>query len=81
MALLAASSYDRNSKNEHNLTSCTVNLTKQHYEEVIEEVSVLRKIVLSRADKPDKKSRVYQLNFHLFPLSTVSKTVRGSLTQ
>jgi uncharacterized protein (TIGR02147 family) len=81
MALLAASSYDRNSKNEHNLTSCTVNLTKQHYEEVIEDVSVLRKIVLSRADKPDKKSRVYQLNFHLFPLSTVSKTVRGSLTQ
>jgi uncharacterized protein (TIGR02147 family) len=69
VACLAAGSYDRNPKNEHNLTGCTLNLTKEHFDELVSEISFFRKRALSMADEPKLTSRVYQLNIQLFPVS------------
>ncbi len=69
MAALASGSYDRNEKSEHNISSCTVNLSKAHFEDLIKELAELRRKTLLLAQDPSATSRVYQLNLQLFPVS------------
>jgi len=69
MAALAAESYDRNLKNEHNITSCTLILTKDHFHELASNISDFRKKAMSMADEAQDASRIYQMNIQLFPLS------------
>ena len=69
VACLAAGSYDRNPKDEHNITGCTLNLTKEHFNELVTEISEFRKRAMSMADEAQNTSRVYQLNIQLFPVS------------
>jgi len=68
-ARLAAGSYDRNPKNEHNITGVTLTMTKAHFDEMVEEISDFRKRALALADTAQSGSRVYQLNIQLFPVS------------
>jgi uncharacterized protein (TIGR02147 family) len=68
-ALLAAESFDRHTRNERTITSCTVTLSEEHFQMLKREIADLRKKALELALAPDKTNRVYQLNFHIFPLS------------
>jgi len=69
MACLAAGSYDRLQKTEHNITSCTVNLSKETFDHLVGEIAEFRKRVMAMADEAEPSSRVYQMNFQLFPVS------------
>ena len=69
MACLAAGSYDRIPKNEHNITSCTVNLSKEAFDHLIGQIADFRKRVMAMAGEAKPASRVYQMNFQLFPVS------------
>jgi uncharacterized protein (TIGR02147 family) len=69
MAGLALGSYDRNPKSEHNITGCTINLSREHFEGLIREITDFRTKALSLADTAGNSTRVYQLNMQLFPVS------------
>jgi len=69
VAFLAASSYDRTPKDEHNITGCTVNLSKETFNHTVTEISEFRRRALAIGDNANKSTRVYQLNVQLFPVS------------
>jgi uncharacterized protein (TIGR02147 family) len=68
-ALLAAESFDRHTRQERTITSCTVSLCEEHFQMLKKESADLRKRALELAVEPDSANRVYQLNIHLFPVS------------
>jgi uncharacterized protein (TIGR02147 family) len=72
-AQLAAESFDRHTRQERTITSCTVSLSEEHFQMLKRESADLRKRALELAVEPDGASRVYQLNIHLFPVSKSAK--------
>ena len=68
-AQLAAESFDRHTRQERTITSCTVSLSEEHFQMLKRESADLRKRALELAVEPDSANRVYQLNIHLFPVS------------
>lgn len=69
MALLAAESYDRHTKKERTITSCTVNMSEDRFQDLKREIADFRRRALTLAGDADNSTRVFQLNIQLFPLS------------
>jgi uncharacterized protein (TIGR02147 family) len=76
-ALLAAESFDRHTRQERTITSCTVTLSEVHFQQLKREIADLRQKALELAEAPDKTNRVYQLNLQLFPMSKSAKKEDG----
>jgi len=72
-ARLAAESYNRHARTERTLTSCTVALTEEAFQQLKREAADLRKRALELADDITDQSRVYHLNLHLFPVSRLRR--------
>ena len=72
-AQLAAESFDRHTRQERTITSCTVALSKEQFQMLKRESADLRKQALELAQDPGQSTRVYQLNIHLFPVSKTAK--------
>jgi uncharacterized protein (TIGR02147 family) len=68
-ALLAAESFDRHTRQERTITSCTITLSEEHFQILKREIADLRKKALELAEEPLSKNRVYQMNMQLFPVS------------
>jgi uncharacterized protein (TIGR02147 family) len=77
-ALLAAESFDRHTRQERTITSCTVTLSEGHFQMLKREIADLRKKALELAEEPVSGNRVYQMNVQLFPVSKNIKKA-GSL--
>ena len=68
-ARLAAESFDRHTRKERTITSCTITLSEDHFEMLKREIADLRKKALELAEEPVGSNRVYQMNMQLFPVS------------
>jgi uncharacterized protein (TIGR02147 family) len=71
--LLAAESFDRHKKEERSITSCTLTITEKEFLELKNRLAIFRKKALTLAQDGSSKTRVYQLNLQLFPLSAAEK--------
>jgi uncharacterized protein (TIGR02147 family) len=68
---LAEESFDRHSLKERTITSCTVNISQENFNDLKGEIADLRKKILSLAKNSSSDTRVYQVNLQLFPLSKI----------
>jgi uncharacterized protein (TIGR02147 family) len=73
MAGLAASSYDRSEPDEHNITAVTLSMTKEKFVQLTRETTDYRKRVMALAQDGSKKTKVYQVNIQIFPVSKPPK--------
>jgi uncharacterized protein (TIGR02147 family) len=74
MAQLAAAAMDIVPGEERDMTSCTVNISKKGFDQIKETIAECRKKVMAIAEEDSPAERVYQVNFHLFPVSANNKT-------
>jgi uncharacterized protein (TIGR02147 family) len=72
-AFLAAESFDRHTRQERTITSCTITLSEEHFKFLKQDMADLRKRALELAEEPITGNKVYQVNMQLFP---VSKTIK-----
>lgn len=68
-AYLAAESFDRHTRKERTITSCTITLSENHFQMLKREIADLRKKALELAEEPVATNRVFQMNMQLFPVS------------
>jgi len=68
-ALLASESFDRHTRQERTITSCTITLSEEHFQMLKREIADLRKKALELSEEPASENRVYQMNVQLFPVS------------
>ena len=54
---------------ERNLTETVVGITRENYEQIVEEIKIFRKKILAIATQGEDMERVYCLHTNLFPLS------------
>jgi uncharacterized protein (TIGR02147 family) len=66
---LAKAALDRIPREERLLAATTVSVSKGTFEEIREEVRNFRKRILEMAQRDAKPDRIYQFQFHVFPLS------------
>lgn len=66
---LAKEAIDRFPKSERNLSWMTLSVSPQGFEAIQEELRAFRRRALAIARQDSRASRVYQFNFHVFPLS------------
>jgi len=69
MAKKAAEAMDTIPREERDMTACTINLSKKGFEDVRDVIADCRKKILKIAGAETTTQRVYQMNFHLFPVS------------
>ncbi len=74
MGHLGVESVDRFSSDERNVSGVTLGVNREGYEEIVKELDVCRKKIISIAAKCGKLDQVYRLNLQFFPLS---KKVKG----
>jgi uncharacterized protein (TIGR02147 family) len=77
MAQLAASSYDRCKTDEHNITSVTLSMTKEHLFRLARETTDYRKRLMALAQNGSLKTKVYQVNIQIFPVSRTPRKRRA----
>jgi uncharacterized protein (TIGR02147 family) len=73
MANRAADAMDLIPKEERDMTACTVNISQRGFEQIREAIDECRRKVMAIAEEDSPAERVYQVNFHLFPLSAHEK--------
>jgi uncharacterized protein (TIGR02147 family) len=73
MAQRAAAAMDIIPKEERDMSACTVNISQKGFQQIKEVVDECRKKVLEIAGADVPAERVYQVNFHLFPISAKDK--------
>ncbi|MDB5103397.1 MAG: hypothetical protein JWP91_1086 [Fibrobacteres bacterium] len=66
---LAKSALDNIPKEDRVLAATTVSVSKGTFEEIREETRNFRKRILEMAQRDPKPDRIYQFQFHVFPLS------------
>jgi len=66
---LSAEAIDRFPREERNLSWLTMSLSKESYDEIIEELRAFRRRALDIASHDPNADRVYQFNFQVFPVS------------
>ena len=66
---LAKSALERIPKEDRVLAATTVSVSKDTFEEIREETRAFRKRILEMAQRDPKPDRIYQFQFHVFPLS------------
>lgn len=69
MALLGSSAIDKVPGSERDMTSCTASVSEAGFERIKEEIAECRRRIMAFAEKDSPASRVYQINFHAFPVS------------
>lgn len=69
MIRLAGESLDRFPKDERNITSLTLSINPDIYDEIINRIAELRADLLKMASASEDPSQVVQINFQVFPLS------------
>lgn len=67
---LATESIERFKKDERNISSVTVSLSKAQYLHACSEISKLRETLLTMSNTADETETVYQCNIQLFPVTT-----------
>ena len=70
---LAADALKYISKDKRNITGLTLGISPKTYETICEEIQNFQSKILELAEKDKDADSVYQLNFHLFPLSNIKK--------
>jgi uncharacterized protein (TIGR02147 family) len=73
MARLAESSYDRCKGDEHNITAVTLSMTKENLFQLERETTDYRRRLIAFAQVGSKKTKVYQVNIQIFPVSRMPK--------
>jgi uncharacterized protein (TIGR02147 family) len=68
-AYLAAESFDRHTRQERAISSCTIALSEEHFKLLRQEIADVRKRALELAEDPVEGNKVYQMNLQLFPVS------------
>jgi uncharacterized protein (TIGR02147 family) len=76
MADLAASSYDRCKKDEHNITSVTLSMAKENLFQLVRETNNYRQRLMALAQNGSKSTKVYQVNIQIFPVSRTPRKKR-----
>ena len=76
MAGLAAEAVDRYKREDRNLSSCTIRISKKGYQKLTEKIACFRREVLSVVDSDASPDRVCQMNFQLFPLTRLNQKER-----
>lgn len=71
MAYNAASSYDRCKKDENNITSVTMSISRNKFQQLVNETNDYRRRVMALHDQASKDTKVYQINIQIFPVSRV----------
>lgn len=66
---LAKHALDSIPREERILSTATVSVSRQTFEEIREEVRAFRKRILDAAQKDPRPDRIYQFQFHVFPMS------------
>ncbi len=66
---LAKSALDRIPKEDRVLAATTVSVSQETFEEIREETRAFRKRILEMAQRDPRPDRIYQFQFHVFPLS------------
>lgn len=61
------------SREERNISGLTLGMSKEAYQRICEETQEFQKKVMTIADADEEADRVYQFNFHLFPMSKFYK--------
>jgi uncharacterized protein (TIGR02147 family) len=74
MGRLAIEALDRIPREERNISSSTIFITRETFDIIRKRIEDVRKELLGLADAGQQGERVYQLNFQLFP---VSKPIRN----
>jgi uncharacterized protein (TIGR02147 family) len=70
---LAKSALERIPKEERVLAATTVSVSRETFEEIREETRAFRKRILEMAQRDPRPDRIYQFQFHVFPLSKPGK--------
>lgn len=73
MAKLGGESIPRHHHTKRDISSVTVTLSKNSFEEMKKLVQNFRRELLDLAEKDPHPEEVYQLNFHFFPLTKIKK--------
>lgn len=68
-ARLAADALEQLPREKRNVTGLTMGISGEMYEKICEEIKKFRAKLVGMVDKDKNGDRVYQMNFHLFPLS------------
>jgi uncharacterized protein (TIGR02147 family) len=76
MSCLAASSYDRCNRDEHNISSVTMSMSRNKFQQLVRETNDYRRKVMALQDPGGNDTKVYQVNIQIFPVSRVPKKRR-----
>jgi len=81
MGKLAIDSIDKISRDERNITACTVKVSEKAYKKLEKRIAECREDILkiSKEDRAKSNLKIFNINFQLFPLTktfAVSKNVK-----
>lgn len=71
MMTMAGEAIDRHPAKHRDMSTLTLSVSESLFKTIKQEIIAFRKKLLSFEDKEEKPDRVYQLNFHCFPLSKI----------
>jgi uncharacterized protein (TIGR02147 family) len=74
---LMANALDKLSMDRRNISGMTVGISESTYHKIIEKIKTFRQEIAFLAKEEKTPDRVYQVNFHVFPLSTVPEKKRS----
>jgi uncharacterized protein (TIGR02147 family) len=57
------------SRDNRNITGLTLGISKSSFDRICEEIAEFQDEIMNIANSDEKADRVYQLNFHMFPMS------------
>lgn len=75
---LMSRAMDRLPMDRRNVSGLTLGISAGSYQKIVERIAAFRNEISLLAQKDTEADRVYQMNFHLFPLSDVSGKRRRS---
>lgn len=70
---LAAESLDRHKRQHRDFSTLTAGVSEAGFRRITEEIATFRKRLADIVEKDEPVDRVYQINFQVFPLSTLPK--------
>jgi uncharacterized protein (TIGR02147 family) len=70
---LAAEAIDRFNREHRDISTLTAGISAAGFQRICEEVAAFRKHLAGLIEKDEPADRVYQINFQIFPLSTLPK--------
>lgn len=60
-------------KNRRNFSGLTLGISYETYEKICRELETFQEKIMSIAERDEHSDNVYQLNFHLFPVTNIQK--------